>query len=88
VTLVGCLQWQSSIQTESQQPEKVLYDQAMDAAAHSKFDVAGLTLQTLINTYPDSDYATKAKLAIQDPRIAAYEDQWITSGGGMTFFSK
>jgi len=60
----------------------------MDAAEHGKFDVAGLTLQTLVNTYPDSDYALKAEEAMQDPRIAAYKHSWVTPGGGMTFFAK
>ena len=40
----------------SKQPDKVLYDRAMDAMKHNKFDVARLSLQTLINTYPDSEY--------------------------------
>ena len=84
-TLTGCLQWSSS--TGAKQPEKVLYDQAMNAAAHGKFDVAGLTLETLVNTYPDSEYAVKAKQAMQDPRIAGFcNDTW--SGGVTTFFTK
>ena len=39
----------------SRQPDKVLFDKAMDAMRHNRFDVARLTLQTLINTYPDSE---------------------------------
>src|ERR1700687_5680188 len=34
------------------------------------FTVANLTLQTLVSTYPDSEYAGKAKLVLEDPRIA------------------
>ena len=33
---------------------------------HGKYDVARLSLQTLINTYPDSEYIARAKLAIGD----------------------
>ena len=50
----------------SKQPDKVLFDQAMDALQHGKYDVTRLTLQTLINTYPDSEYVARAKLAIGD----------------------
>jgi outer membrane protein assembly factor BamD len=38
----------------SKQPDKVLFDRAMDAMKHNRYDVARITLQTLINTYPDS----------------------------------
>jgi outer membrane protein assembly factor BamD len=51
---------------DSKQPDKVLFDRAMDAMKHNRFDVARLTLQTLINTYPDSEYIARAKLAIAD----------------------
>lgn len=51
---------------DSKQPDKVLFDRAMEAMKHNRFDVARLTLQTLINTYPDSEYIARAKLAIAD----------------------
>jgi len=57
----------------SKQPDKVLYDRAMDAMKHSKYDLARLTLQTLINTYPDSEYIARAKLSIGDA--------WYNEGG-------
>ena len=44
----------------SKQPDKVLFDKAMDAMRHNRFDVARLTLQTLINTYPESEYIARA----------------------------
>src|ERR1700688_2500192 len=50
----------------SKQPDKVLFDKAMDAMKHNRFDVARITLQTLINTYPDSEYIARAKLAVAD----------------------
>jgi outer membrane protein assembly factor BamD len=57
----------------SKQPDKVLFDRAMDALKHNRYDVARLTLQTLINTYPDSEYIARAKLAVAD--------SWYDEGG-------
>jgi outer membrane protein assembly factor BamD len=57
----------------SKQPDKILFDKAMDAMRHNRFDVARLTLQTLINTYPDSEYIARAKLAVGD--------SWYAEGG-------
>jgi outer membrane protein assembly factor BamD len=57
----------------SKQPDKVLFDKAMDAMKHNRFDVARMTLQTLINTYPDSEYIARAKLAVGD--------SWYAEGG-------
>jgi outer membrane protein assembly factor BamD len=57
----------------SKQPDKVLFDRAMDAMKHNRFDVARITLQTLINTYPDSEYIARAKLAVGD--------SWYAEGG-------
>src|SRR6202142_4794779 len=50
----------------SKQPDKVLFDRAMDAMKHNRFDVARMTLQTLINSYPDSEFVARAKLAMAD----------------------
>jgi outer membrane protein assembly factor BamD len=58
----------------SKQPDKVLFDRAMDAMKHNRFDVSRITLQTLINTYPDSEYIARAKLAVAD--------SWYAEGGG------
>ena len=58
---------------DSKQPDKVLFDRAMDAMKHAKYDVARLSLQTLINTYPESEYVARAKLAIGD--------SWYQEGG-------
>jgi outer membrane protein assembly factor BamD len=57
----------------SKQPDKVLFDRAMDALKHNRFDVARMTLQTLINTYPDSEFIARAKLAVAD--------SWYDEGG-------
>src|SRR5215475_7348311 len=58
---------------DSKQPDKVLFDRAMDALKHNKFDVARLTLQTMINTYPDSEFIARAKLGVAD--------SWYAEGG-------
>jgi outer membrane protein assembly factor BamD len=52
------------------QPDKILFEKATNEIAHGRFDVGRLTLQTLINTYPDSEYLAKAKLAIADSYYA------------------
>lgn len=57
----------------SKQPDKVLFDRAMDALKHNRYDVARMTLQTLINTYPDSEFIARAKLAVGD--------SWYAEGG-------
>jgi outer membrane protein assembly factor BamD len=48
------------------EPDKILYDKAMDDIKHGRQEVGRLNLQTLINTYPDSEYLAKAKLSIAD----------------------
>ncbi len=48
------------------EPDKILYDKAIDDVKHGRHEVGRLNLQTLINTYPDSEYLAKAKLAIAD----------------------
>jgi outer membrane protein assembly factor BamD len=58
---------------DSKQPDVVLFDRGMDAMKHNHFDVARLDMQTLINTYPDSEYIARAKLALAD--------SWYAEGG-------
>jgi outer membrane protein assembly factor BamD len=50
----------------SAQPDKILYDRALDDIKHARYTEGRLALQTLINTYPDSEYLAKAKLAVAD----------------------
>jgi outer membrane protein assembly factor BamD len=71
------------------EPDKILYDKAMDDIKHGRHEIGRLNLQTLINTYPDSEYLAKAKLAIADSyyreggtanttqAIQAYEDFYV-----------
>lgn len=58
--------YDNPIGTSSAQPDKVLFDRAIVDIEKHKYELARLTLQTLINTYPDSEYIAKAKLAIAD----------------------
>ena len=69
LALAGCFGRKKSKTPDigaSAEPDKVLYERAMDDIRHGRHDVGRLTLQTLINTYPDSEYLAKAKLAIAD----------------------
>jgi outer membrane protein assembly factor BamD len=50
----------------SAEPDKVLYERSMVEYKKGKYTEARLDLQTLINTYPDSEYLAKAKLAMGD----------------------
>jgi outer membrane protein assembly factor BamD len=48
------------------EPDKILYNRALEDIKHGRQEVGRLGLQTLINTYPDSEYLAKAKLGIAD----------------------
>src|SRR5260370_25263650 len=58
---------------DSKLPDKQLYDKAMEQAKKGHYDVARLDLQTMLNTYPHSQYQMRAKLAIAD--------SWYKEGG-------
>jgi len=66
--LTGCLGKKSPapIAGTSAEPDKVLFDRASNDIKHGKYTVGRLGFQTLINTYPDSEYLAKAKLGIGD----------------------
>src|SRR5271163_1520709 len=61
------------ITKDTLQPDKVLFDRAVNDIQHGRYEVARLTLNTLINTYDSSEYLAKAKLAIAD--------SWYREGG-------
>jgi outer membrane protein assembly factor BamD len=61
------------IGVDAKLPDKQLYDKAMLALNKGHFDVARLDLQTMLNTYPDSQYQMRAKLALAD--------SWYKEGG-------
>jgi len=57
----------------SKQPDKELFDKAMIAMKKGHFDVCRLDLQTMLNTYPESEFRMRAKLAVGD--------SWFKEGG-------
>ena len=65
--------YDTPITKDTQQPDKVLFDRAIGDIEHGRYEVARLTLNTLINTYDSSEYLAKAKLAIAD--------SWYREGG-------
>ena len=65
--------YDNPITKDTQQPDKVLFDKAINDIEHNRYEIARLTLQTLINTYDTSEFLAKAKLAIAD--------SWFREGG-------
>lgn len=65
--------YENPITKETQQPDKVLFDKAIKDIEKGRYEVARLTLNTLINTYDTSEFMAKAKLAIAD--------SWFREGG-------
>jgi outer membrane protein assembly factor BamD len=58
---------------DSKQPDKGLFDRAMESMRKGRFEESRTLLDTLINTYPDSEYIARAKLALGDA--------WYAEGG-------
>ncbi len=65
--------YDNPISKDTKQPDKVLYDKAISDIEHGRYEVARITLNTLINTYDQSEFLAKAKLAIAD--------SWYREGG-------
>lgn len=65
--------YENPITKDTQQPDKVLFDKAINDIEHGRYEVARLTLNTMINTYDTSEFLAKAKLAIAD--------SWYREGG-------
>ena len=78
VLMMGCNRWPDA-EVSSTQYDKLLFEHAVSAVEQGRYSVATLTLQTLINTYPDSDYATKAKEVLHHPRIAPCGESFTSS---------
>src|SRR5258708_1185488 len=66
--------YENQITKDTLQPDKILFDKAVADIERSRFEVARLTLNTMMNTYDTSEYLAKAKLAIAD--------SWFREGGG------
>jgi outer membrane protein assembly factor BamD len=65
--------YENPIAKDTQQPDKALFDKAVNDIEHGRYEVARITLNTLMNTYDTSEYLAKAKLAIAD--------SWYREGG-------
>src|ERR1700740_707663 len=70
---IGGTKYDYPITKGTKQPDKVLFDRAIGDIEHSRYEIARITLNTLINTYDQSEYLAKAKLAIAD--------SWYREGG-------
>jgi len=75
ILLASCVhkKYETPIAKNTQQPDKILFDSAMHDIEHGRYEVARISLQTLMNTYESSEYLAKAKLAIAD--------SWFREGG-------
>lgn len=71
----GCRRrkYENPITKDTLQPDKVLFDKAVNDIEKGRYEIARLTLNTLINTYDTSEFLAKAKLAIADT--------WFREGG-------
>ncbi|HVO99988.1 MAG TPA: outer membrane protein assembly factor BamD [Bryobacteraceae bacterium] len=65
--------YDNPITKDTQQPDKILFDKSIKDIEKGRYELARLTLNTLINTYDSSEYLAKAKLAIAD--------SWYREGG-------
>src|ERR1700735_1476040 len=65
--------YENPITKDTQQPDKLLYDKSIHDIEKGRYELARLTLNTLINTYDTSEFLAKAKLAVAD--------SWYREGG-------
>ncbi len=65
--------YETPISKDTLQPDKVLFDRSIKNIEKGNYEIARLTLNTLINTYDTSEFIAKAKLAIAD--------SWYREGG-------
>jgi outer membrane protein assembly factor BamD len=71
----GCRgrKYENPITADTEQPDKVLFDKAIRDIEKGRYEIARLTLNTLMNTYDTSEFLAKSKLAIAD--------SWMREGG-------
>ena len=65
--------YENPITAQTQQPDKILFDKAVSDMEKGRYEIARITLNTLMNTYESSEYMAKAKLAVADA--------WYREGG-------
>jgi outer membrane protein assembly factor BamD len=69
--------YENPITKDTEQPDKVLFDKSINDIEKGRYEIARLTLNTLINTYDSSEFLAKAKLAIAD--------SWMRQSGAEGF---
>src|ERR1700724_572448 len=65
--------YENPITAQTQQPDKILFDKAIKDLEKGRYEIARITLNTLMHTYESSEYMAKAKLAVADA--------WYREGG-------
>ena len=65
--------YENPITAQTQQPDKILFDKGIKDLEKGRYEIARITLNTLMNTYESSEYMAKSKLAIADA--------WYREGG-------
>ncbi len=73
VTMAAADQQGRKSSQSAAQPDKALYERGAADIQKKRFEVGRMSLQTLINTYPSSEYLPKAQLAIAE--------SWYKQGG-------
>jgi outer membrane protein assembly factor BamD len=69
--------FENPITADTDQPDKILFDKAAKDIEKGRYEIARITLNTLLNTYESSEFAAKAKLAVADA--------WFREGGTRGF---
>lgn len=69
--------FENPITQDTDQPDKILFDKAVKDIEKGRYEIARITLNTLLNTYESSEFAAKAKLAVADA--------WYREGGTRGF---
>jgi len=91
--LAGCFgkKHEAPVAGTSAEPDKVLYAKATNDIKRGRYSVGRLALQTLINTYPDSEFLAKAKLGIaqsyyKEGGTAGFKQSIVECKDFITFF--
>lgn len=69
--------FENPITQDTDQPDKILFDKAVKDIEKGRYEIARITLNTLLNTYESSEFGAKAKLAVADA--------WYREGGTRGF---
>jgi outer membrane protein assembly factor BamD len=92
VVSVGCGSMFRPLESlKAESLDRRLFDRAMKAVDNSRPQEARTLLETLINTYPESEYVSRAKLVLDDIWYAeggiGPRPESTTKAEGVTFFA-